>query len=338
MLRSLLVLTAVGRILMYFWWKPGPSPFWTFSIFCDYGTAVSELEAGLSDTPSSHVQWSRPSACVCTICGYTEQLFTPPPKLLLGPTLCNKCSQCVKLHLGAKRTVWQDKTELWTFHNAVCLAAWADAEFHYLFKLLQICSKELSLVGRATRQEPARSRLTMTLTAFGAAETTTPAKQHCLPASEIGELEYSCRHLPTMIRPPPASPPGETLIQHLKQNHKTCLSVWELSCLSLPSTTRLYMQLCCCPGAGAQEQGTFSNSLTLVAVWETAGLWLAQGERLMLPRLGKAAQTCTPKESFSARPGFCHPDRTALGGVCCFSEAEVWCFVPAQALFHVIWL
>lgn len=122
---------------------------------------------------------------------------------------------------------------------------------------------------------------------------------------------------------PSPSPPGETLIQHLKQNRKTCLSVWELSRLSLPSATRLYMQPCCCPGAGAQEQGTFSNSLTPAAVWETAGLfWLAQGERLMLPRLGKAVQTCTPKERFSARPGLCHPDRTAPGKFAAFQKQK----------------
>lgn len=72
-----------------------------------------------------------------------------------------------------------------------------------------------------------------------------------LPASlrdrRIGVfLQTPANHDPA----PSASPPGETLIQHLKQNHKTYLSVWELPRLSLPSTTRLYMQLCCCPGAG----------------------------------------------------------------------------------------
>ena len=185
---------------MYFWWKPGPSPFWMCSIFCDYGTAVSELVAGLSDIPPPHVQWSRPAACICTICGHTEQPFAPA-QWLLGPTLWNKCSQREKLLLGPKRTVWQNKTEPWIFRNLVCLTAWVDAEFHYPFKLLQICSKELSLVGRATQQEPACSHLTMALTAFRAAEISAPAKRCCLPASEIGEWEYSCRHLPTVIHP-----------------------------------------------------------------------------------------------------------------------------------------
>lgn len=59
-------------------------------------------------------------------------------------------------------------------------------------------------------------------------------------------LQAPANHEPS----PSAPPPGETLIQHLKQNRRTCLSVWELSRLSLPSTTRLYLQPCCCPGAG----------------------------------------------------------------------------------------
>lgn len=70
-----------------------------------------------------------------------------------------------------------------------------------------------------------------------------------MPASEIGQPQSSCRHLPTMSHPLLHPPPGETLIQHLKQNRRTCSSVWELSGLSLPST-RLYLQPCCCPGAG----------------------------------------------------------------------------------------
>lgn len=115
---------------------------------------------------------------------------TPHPKgSLLGSKLWYQCSQCERLLLGVKRTPprpWQDKNELWKCHNSVCSAAWVDTGFHYLSKLLQSFSKKLSLVGRATQQEPARLRLTMTLATFGAAETTAAARQCCLPASAIG--------------------------------------------------------------------------------------------------------------------------------------------------------
>lgn len=248
MLRSSLVLTAVGRILMYFWWKACPSPCWVFNVFCGYGTAASELVAGSCHTLSPCVQRSMPAAHFCAPCGYTEQHITPQSNSL-------QCTisavNAKKLLLGAKRTIWQDKTELWTFCNLVHLAAWVDAEFHYPFKLLYICSKEFSPAGRATRQEPARSCLTMTLTAFGTAETAAQAKWCSLPASEIHALEYSFRHLPTMIHP--LLPPLQVKLwfSTLNKTAKTCLAVWELSRLPLPSTTRLYMQPCCCPGAGA---------------------------------------------------------------------------------------
>lgn len=64
--------------------------------------------------------------------------------------------------------------------------------------LLQICSKEPSLVGRATRQEPARSGLTVTLTPFRAPETSQAglcARLWDRPAPVL------CRHLPTMSHP-----------------------------------------------------------------------------------------------------------------------------------------
>lgn len=231
MLRSSLVLTAVGRILMYLCWKACPSPCWVFNVFCGYGTAASEQVAGSCHTPSPHVQISMPAAHVCAPCGYKEQQITPQ----------SNCLQCgisavnaKKLLLGAKRTIWQDKTELWTFRNSVYLAAWVDAEFHYPFKLLRICSKEFSLVSRATRQEPARSCLTMTLTAFGTAETATPAKRCSLPASEIHALEYSFRHLPTMIHP--LLPPLQVKLWFSILN-KTTKPAWRSgSSLSSPSS------------------------------------------------------------------------------------------------------
>lgn len=76
------------------------------------------------------------------------------------------------------------------------------------------------------------------------------------------------------------------------------------------------------PRGRRQEQGTFSNSLALATVWETAGLRLAQGAQLLLPRLGKAVWTCTPKERFSAGPGLCHPDTTALGELEAFQKQK----------------
>lgn len=42
----------------------------------------------------------------------------------------------------------------------------------------------------------------------------------------------------------------------------------------------------------------------------------------MLPRLGKAVQTCTPKECFSARPGLCHPDRAVSGEFAAFQKQK----------------
>lgn len=79
----------------------------------------------------------------------------------------------------------------------------------------------------------------------------------------------------------------------------------------------------------------FGNSLTLAAVSETAGLWLAQGEQLMLPRLGKAVQTCTPKEHFSARPGLCHPDRPISGKFAAFQKQKPGdLLLPVCFCFH----
>lgn len=176
-------------------------------------------------------------------------------------------------------------------------------------KLLQICSKEPSLVGRATWQEPARLGLTVTFTPFRAPETSQAGLCASLwdrPAPVL--LQAPANHEPS----PSAPPPGETLIQHLKQNRRTCSSVWELSRLSLPSTTRLYLQRAAAQGC-RQEQGSFSNSLTLAALGEAAGLWLVQGVQLLLLRLGKAVWTCTPKEHLPAHPGLCYPDTTALG-------------------------
>lgn len=42
----------------------------------------------------------------------------------------------------------------------------------------------------------------------------------------------------------------------------------------------------------------------------------------MLPRLGKTAQTCTPREHFSAHPGLCHPDGTVLGDFAAFQKQK----------------
>lgn len=180
----------------------------------------------------------------------TQSKYSPPAKQLLWPTLWNKRSQCQKLLLGAKKTVWQNKTGLQTFHNSVCLAAWVDAEFHYLFKLLQICSKELSLVGRATRTRTSTFTSDNDVNRLWSGRNSRPS-QAVLSASLRDRPSGVFLQTPANRDPSPsASPPGETLIQHLKQNRKTCLSVWELSRLSLPSATRLYMQPCCCPGAG----------------------------------------------------------------------------------------
>lgn len=48
-----------------------PIPFWMVSVFCYYGTVVSELVTGLRDTLPLCIQWPRTAACVCTICGHT---------------------------------------------------------------------------------------------------------------------------------------------------------------------------------------------------------------------------------------------------------------------------
>lgn len=92
------------------------------------------------------------------------------------------------------------------------------------------------------------------------------------------------RQAPANHEPSPsAPPPGETLIQHLKQNRRTCLSVWELSRLSLPSTTRLYLQPCCCPGAGGCSR---VRSVT-------ASLWLLF-EKLLGSALLRELSGCSP--------------------------------------------
>lgn len=147
-------------------------------------------------------------------------------------------------------------------------------------KLLRICSKEPSLIGRATRQEPARSGLTVTFPPFRAPETSQAglcARPWDRPAPVL--LQAPANHEPS----PSAPPPGETLIQHLKQNCRTCLSVWELSRLSLPSTTRLYLQPCCCPGAGGCSR---VRSVT-------ASLWLLF-EKLLGSALLRELSGCSP--------------------------------------------
>lgn len=209
-----------------------------------------------------------------------------------------------KLLLGAKRTICQDKTELWTFRNSVCLAAWVDAEFHYPFKLLQICSKELSLVGRATRQEPARCCLTMTLTAFGAAETTAPAKQRCLPASEIHVLEYSFRHLPTVIHP--LLPPLQVKLWFSILNKTT-----KPACQSGSSLVSLFPppQDSTCSRAAAQGLERRSR-VRLVTAWhwllfqKLLGSGLLRESSWCSPGLAKLFRLALPRSTFQHVLGF----------------------------------
>lgn len=189
----------------------------------------------------------------------------------------------------------------------------------------------LLLVG-PHEQEPARSRLTMTLTAFGAAETAAPAKQCCLPASEIGQAEYSCRHLPTAIHP--LLPPLQVKLWFSILN-KTAKPACQ-SGSSLVSLFPLPQDSTCSPAA-AQEQGTFSNSLTPAAVWETAGLWLARESGWCSPGLAKLSRLALQRALFSTSWAL-SPRQSCIGGICCFPEADVWWFASIQDFFfsHVI--
>lgn len=140
-----------------------------------------------------------------------------------------------KLLLGAKKTVWRNKTGLQTFHNSVYLAAWVDAEFHYLFKLLQIRSKKLSLVGRATRTR------TSTFTSDNDVNrlwsgSNSRSSQAVPSASPRDRPSGVFLQTPANRDPSPsASPPGETLIQHLKTKPQNLLvslgALWSLSSL-----------------------------------------------------------------------------------------------------------
>lgn len=274
----------------------------------------------------------------CCLCLYHLWLYRPAihsPKRLLGPTLWNKCSQCEKLLLGAKRTVWQDKIELWTFRNSVCLAAWVDAEFYYPFKLLQIHSKELSLVGRATWQEPTCSHLTMTLTAFGAAETTAPAKRCCPPASEIGELEYSCRHLPTMIHPP--LPPLQVKLWFSILNKTT-----KPACQSGSSLVSLFSppQDSTCSRAAAQglERRSRVHSVTAwhwLLLEKLLGFGLLGESGWCSPGLAKLSRLALPRSAFQHVLGFVTQTELYRGSLLLFrSRSLVVCSYPG--FFHVI--
>lgn len=239
-----------------------------------------------------------------------------------------------KLLLGAKRTICQDKTELWTFRNSVCLAAWVDAEFHYPFKLLQICSKELSLVGRATQQEPARSCLTMTLTAFGAAETTAPAKQRCLPASEIHVLEYSFRHLPTVIHP--LLPPLQVKLWFSILNKTT-----KPACQSGSSLVSLFPSpqdsTCSCAAAQGLER---RSRVRLVTAWhwllfeKLLGSGLLRESSWCSPGLAKLFRLAVQGALFSTSWAL-SPRQTHIREVCCISEAEAWRFAATSVFLFL---
>lgn len=122
-----------------------------------------------------------------------------------------------------------------------------------------------------------------------------------MPGSEIGQPQRSCRHLPTMshpLLPPLCLPRGETLIQHLKQNRKTCLSVWELSCLSLPSTTRLYLQPCCCPGAGGRSRVRSVTASRWLLFEKLLGFGLLRERSCCSPGLAKLSGLVLPRSAF----------------------------------------
>lgn len=105
-----------------------PSPSWIGSVFCDYGTVVSELVTGFRDT--LHSAFSDQELLLVFVPFVVIQSHSSSPKSDCQDLGCAITPRsCSWRHTG---TVGQDKTKVWIFHNSACLAAWVDAEFHYL--------------------------------------------------------------------------------------------------------------------------------------------------------------------------------------------------------------